>query len=72
MVGVTSLAIPVFNELAALSAAIPLFAIIPIYKAASLTEYPADENMGAATLIEVDRESMSRAELLQAFANTSA
>ena len=36
------------------------------------TEYPADENMGAATLIEVDRESMSRAELLQALANTSA
>ena len=63
---------PVFRELAALSASIPLFAITPMYRAASFTVYPAAEKIGAATDMACERLSTSRAELLQAAANTSA
>ena len=72
LAGDTSLARPVFNELAALSASIPLLAITPMYRAASFTLYPAAENTGAATDMAPDRPSTSRAELLHAAANTSA
>ena len=70
--GETSLARPVFRLLAALSASIPLLAITPMYRAASLTLYPALEKIGAATLMAFDKLSTFNAELLQAAAKTSA
>ena len=63
---------PVFKEFAALFASTPLLAMMPIYRAASSTEYPAALNIGAATDIASESEFTSRAELLQAFAKTSA
>ena len=70
--GFTSRAIPVFNALAASPASIPAFAMMPMYSAASSTEYPAALNTGAAMLMESAKLSTSSAELLQALANTSA
>ena len=65
-VGSASLAIPVFNELAATFASIPALAITPSISAASSTDLPAVLNIGAATLMDSDNVLTSRAELLHA------
>ena len=63
---------PVFNAFAEVLASMFAFAITPMYRAASFTDFPAVLNTGAATPMASDRESTSKAELLHAAANTSA